>query len=60
MDCYRYHRVEKRPAVSDRWRFACPFCDSVSLYPRQDGTSRCKWCSETFAQRYDTKHDELV
>jgi ribosomal protein L37AE/L43A len=59
MDCLRYHSVGQRSAVSDRWRFACPCCDSVSLYPRQDGTYRCKQCDETFANRYDNKHDEL-
>lgn len=46
--------------MSNRWRFACPECGSVSLYGRQDGTYRCKLCNETFAQRYDNKHDTLV
>jgi ribosomal protein L37AE/L43A len=46
--------------VSDRWRFACPCCDSVSLYARQDGTYRCKQCDKTFAKRYDNKLDRLV
>ena len=46
--------------MTDRWRFACPACGSVSLSARQDGTYRCKWCSETVTNRYDNKHDELV
>jgi ribosomal protein L37AE/L43A len=46
--------------MTDRWRYACPHCASVSLYGRTTGTYRCKQCTETFAKRYDNKLDTLV
>lgn len=44
----------------ERWRYACPYCESVSLYVQMSGGYRCKQCAETFTKRYDKKHDRLV
>jgi tRNA(Ile2) C34 agmatinyltransferase TiaS len=45
--------------MTDRWRYACPECDSTSITPTDDGY-RCKQCYTTFSKRYDKQLDRLV